>query len=88
MRPIPIHPVVRLGLAKILNEHYGMRGAKAVLVANDIIEHLRAANMDIVMGDWMAGEVEKAPFRWEDLAAMVEGFENDPRAPWNSPELK
>ena len=89
MRQIPIQPVVRLKLARILNEQYGMPGAKAVAFATKFIEALRAANMDIVVGDWMANPLAgKTAFRWEDLAAIMQEFEDDTRAPWNSPELK
>lgn len=83
-----MQPVVRLGLARILNEQFGMRGVKAVAVATDIINHLRAANMDIVKGDWMAGQVDTGKFAWEDIAGSMSAFEDDPRAPWNTPELK
>lgn len=88
MRQTPIQPVVRLALAKILNEHFGMRGVKAGAVATKIIELLREKNFDIVKGDWMAGEADKPKLRWEDLAEIVAGYEAEGRTPWNTPEIQ
>jgi len=82
----PIHPIVRLNLAQMLHEEYGIRsGEAAVRAANALIGHLRDRRMDVVVGDWMNGE-RKEGFDWNDLASLVDELEE--RHPWNSVELR
>lgn len=81
-----VQPVVRLALAQVLNEHFGMRGVKAVAVSTKIIELLMDKDVYLVKGDWM--NAEKPEFRWEDLAQTVAAYEEMGYTPWNSPELR
>lgn len=88
MRPIerrPIHPIVRLNLALMLSQEYGMSDTKAVDFATKLIKQLRARNMDVVIGDWMAGE-RKGGFDWNDIAKVAAEWEE--RKPWSPVELR
>ena len=82
-----VQPVVRLGLAQVLHEHFGMRGVKAVAVATKIMELMAEKDLHIIKGDWMNAE-KPAPFRWEDLADNVAAYEEMGYTPWNNPELR
>lgn len=79
----PIHPIIRLNLAQMFVDEYGMGGREAVKAAGALLGHLRDRRMDVVVGDWMEGE--KGGFRWEDIPSLA--AELDEMHPWRSVEL-
>lgn len=79
----PIHPIIRLNVAQMFHDEYGLGGKEAVNAAGTLLKHLRDRRMDIVVGDWMEGE--RSQFRWEDIPALVAELEE--RKPWHPVEL-
>lgn len=84
-----MQPVVQVRLSQLLMSRYRWSAEKAVEEARELTTALRRVGMDIVVGDWMAGEVEANPkFDWNNIARFITEAEADGRTPWNSPELK
>jgi hypothetical protein len=92
MRDIPIHPVIRMRVAQILHDQFGMTPKGAVDTATKLIRILRDNEMDIVMGDWMGNPEEplqrRSSFTWDDLPRIAQELEESGRAPWDAPELQ
>lgn len=88
----PVHPIIRLSVAKMFIEDYGLSRADAFDCAVKLIDRLKARDMDIIRGNWMArAEVltDRTPrFDWNDVARQVEELEASGHAPWNAPELR
>lgn len=86
----PISARVRTELILMFMQDYGLAPPDARVVARTLLDRMRARDLDVVHGDWMAGEASPGGTGWDDLAALAEGLvvERNGIKPWNPPELQ